>query len=179
MKLSIFLVFFCTIIVLASIDIYKPIEAKIYHWADAPVTKKENMEQRPLVEGSSVAFKHIKIHATTVYPHQSPHPNHTHEEEELIIIKEGELTVTIEGKTQTLSAGSVALINSAEEHGFENKGASNATYYVMRYESREPKNIERGKQAGGSFMVNWNDVPFQAHDKGGIRKFFDKPTSMA
>jgi (S)-ureidoglycine aminohydrolase len=131
------------------------------------------------LEGSSVHFKHIKIHATTVYPHQSPHPSHKHEEEEMIIVKEGELTVTLEGKTQTLGTGSVALINSGEEHGFENKGNSNATYYVMRYESREPKNIERGKQAGGSFMINWKDIPFQTHDKGGIRKFFDTPTSMA
>lgn len=179
MKLFLLLSFFCYALISVGQDAFKPIEAKIYHWADAPITKKENMEQRPLVEGNSVAFKHIKIHATTVYPHQALHPSHNHEEEELIIIKEGELTVTIEGKTQTLGTGSVALINSGEEHGFENKGNSNATYYVMRYESRELKNIERGKQAGGSFMINWKDVPFQAHDKGGIRKFFDKPTSMA
>lgn len=179
MKLSLFLCFFCCAFASIGQDALKPVEAKIYHWADAPVNKKENMEQRPLVEGSSVAFKHIKIHATTVYPRQSPHPSHKHEEEEMIIIKEGELTVTIEGKTQTLGTGSVALINSGEEHGFENKGDKNATYYVMRYESREPLNIERGKKAGGSFMINWKDVPFQAHDKGGIRKFFDKGTSMA
>ncbi|GAB3507803.1 cupin domain-containing protein [Emticicia fontis] len=179
MKPFLFLFFFCYTILCVGQDNLKPIEAKIYHWADAPVTKKENMEQRPLVEGNSVAFKHIKIHATTVYPHQSPHPGHQHEEEEMIIVKEGELTVTIAGKKQTLGTGSVALINSGEEHGFENKGNTNATYYVMRYESREPKNVERGKQAGGSFMINWKDVAFQAHDKGGIRKFFDKPTSMA
>ncbi|RYU95095.1 cupin domain-containing protein [Emticicia agri] len=179
MKYSLFFLLFCYALISVSQESLKPIEAKIYHWADAPVNKKENMEQRPLVEGSSVAFKHIKIHATTVYPHQSPHPSHKHDEEEMIIVKEGELTVTIEGKTQTLGAGSVALMMSGEEHGFENKGNSNVTYYVMRYESREPKNVERGKKAGGSFMINWNDIPFQAHDKGGIRKFFDKPTSMA
>jgi (S)-ureidoglycine aminohydrolase len=179
MKLSLLLSFLCFALITVGQESFTPIEAKIYHWADAPVNKKENMEQRPLLEGSSVAFKHIKIHATTVYPHQSPHSIHKHDEEEMIIIKEGELTVTIEGKTQTLGAGSVALMISGEEHGFENKGNSNVTYYVMRYESREPKNLERGKQAGGSFMINWKDIPFQAHDKGGIRKFFDKPTSMA
>ncbi|RFS14144.1 cupin domain-containing protein [Emticicia sp. C21] len=178
MKFPLLLSFFCCALVGIGQDAFKPIEAKIYHWADAPVTKKENMEQRPLLEGSSVHFKHIKIHATTVYPHQSPHPSHNHEEEEMIIVKEGELTVTIEGKTQILGTGSVVLINSGEEHGFTNKGDKYLTYYVMRYESREPKNLERGKQAGGSFMINWKDIPFQAHDKGGIRKFFDKPTSM-
>ncbi|MBA4849971.1 cupin domain-containing protein [Emticicia sp. BO119] len=179
MKLSLFLTFFCYPIFCVGQETFKPIEAKIYHWADAAVNKKENMEQRSLLEGSSVAFKHIKIHATTVYPHQTPHQSHRHDEEEMIIIKEGELTVTIEGKTQTLGAGSVALMMSGEEHGFENKSNSNVTYYVMRYDSREPKNLERGNQAGGSFMINWKDIPFQAHDKGGIRKFFDKPTAMS
>lgn len=179
MKLLLLLTFVSYSLTSIGQETFNPIEAKIYHWEDASVNKKENMEQRPLVEGSSVAFKHIKIHATTVYPHQSPHPSHKHDEEEMIIVKEGELTVMIEGKTQTLGAGSVALMMSGEEHGFENKSNSNVTYYVMRYESREPKNLARGKQAGGSFMIDWKDVPFQAHDKGGIRKFFDKPTSMA
>lgn len=179
MKSSLFLSFICCTLIGFGQDALKPIEAKIYHWADAPVSKKENMEQRPLLEGSSVAFKHIKIHATTVYPNQAPHPGHRHDEEEMIIIKEGELTVTVEGKTQLLGAGSVALFMSGEEHGFENKSNRNVTYYVMRYESREPLNIERGKQAGGSFMINWKDVPFQTHDKGGIRRFFDKGTSMS
>lgn len=178
MKIHLFLPFFCVSVVGFGQEIFKPIQANIYHWATAPVTKKENTEQRFLLEGSSVDFKHIKIHATSISPKQAPHPSHKHDEEELIIIKEGELTVTIEGKTQTLGAGSIALIMSGDEHGFENKGNSTATYYVMRYESRELKNIERGKQAGGSFMINWNDIPFKEHDKGGIRKFFDKPTSM-
>lgn len=178
MKPFLLLSFLCFALAGLGQDAFKPIEAKIYHWADAPVSKKENMEQRTLLEGSSVAFKHIKIHATTVYPNQAPHPGHKHDEEEMIIIKEGELTVTVEGKTKVLGAGSVALFMSGQEHGFENNSNSHVSYYVMRYESREPVNIERGKQAGGSFMINWKDVPFQTLDKGGIRKFFDKPTSM-
>jgi (S)-ureidoglycine aminohydrolase len=178
MKTFLFLSFLSFSCLTHAQNIFRPIEAKIYCWADAPLNKKETIEQRSLLEGSSVAFKHIKIHATTAYPNQAPHPAHKHNEEEMIIVKEGELTVMIAGKTYTLGTGSVALIMSGDEHGFENKGSTNATYYVMRYESREPANMARGKQAGGSFVVHWNDVPFQQHDKGGIRKFFDKPTSM-
>ena len=158
---------------------YAPIESNVYHWDNLAVAKKENMEQRQIIEGSSRHFKHIKIHATTVYPHQIPHPGHKHDEEELIIIKEGELTVTIEGKTQTLGVGSIALMMSGDEHSFENKTDENVTYYVMRYESREPKDLERAKKAGGSFCLNWNNIPFQANEKGGTRKFFDKPTAMS
>jgi (S)-ureidoglycine aminohydrolase len=156
----------------------QPIASKVYVWNDTPVAKKATSQQRVILEGSSTDFRHIKIHATTLPAHQAPHPGHRHDDEELILIKEGELTVTIEGKTKTLGAGSVALMMPSDEHAFENKGNLPATYYVMRYESNLPADLERGRKAGGSFWVDWNDVSFQSHDKGGIRRMFDRATAM-
>ena len=156
----------------------QPLVSNVYAWDSAPVVKKASIEQRTLLEGSTTDFRHLKVHATTLPPHQTPHPAHHHDDEELIIIKAGELTVTIEGKTKTLGAGSIALMMPGDEHGFANPGDVPATYYVMQYASREPADPARGKQAGGSFWVDWRDVPFQTHDKGGIRRIFDRPTTM-
>lgn len=156
----------------------QPVHSGVYAWGNAPVTKKATSEQRTLLEGSTVDFGHLKIHATTVPPHQAPHPAHRHPDEELIIIKEGELTVTIAGKTKTLGAGSIALMMPGDEHGFENKGNAPTTYYIMRYESKASADSVRGRQAGGSFWIDWKDVPFQPHDKGGIRRMFDRATAM-
>lgn len=156
----------------------QPVTSGVYEWASVPVVRKTSSEQRTLLEGSTVDFNHLRIHATTVPAHQAPHPAHKHDDEELIIIKEGELTVTIAGKTKTLGAGSVALMMPGDEHGFENRGNGPATYYVMRYASKAPADAERGKQAGGSFWVDWNDVAFQPHDKGEIRRMFDRATAM-
>jgi (S)-ureidoglycine aminohydrolase len=86
--------------------------------------------------------------------------------------------VTIAGKTKLLGAGSIALMMPGDEHGFENKGDKPATYYVMRYASNAPSDAVRGKQAGGSFWVDWKDVAFQPHDKGGVRRMFDRATAM-
>jgi len=97
------------------------IDSKTYAWKEAAVTKKANSEQRVILDGSTTDFSLFKLHATTVPAHQAPHPAHKHDDEELIIIKEGELTVTIAGKTKTLGAGSVALMMPGDEHGFENK----------------------------------------------------------
>lgn len=154
------------------------IESGVYTWAKAPVMKKPMSEQRAILDGTSTDFSHISIHATTLLPRQAPHPAHKHDDEELIIIKEGKLTVTIAGKSKTLGAGSVALFMPGDEHGFENKEASPATYYVMRYTAKEPVDRERGQQSGGSFWIDWNDVVFQPHDKGGIRRLFDRATAM-
>ncbi|MEZ0538400.1 cupin domain-containing protein [Fibrella arboris] len=156
----------------------QPIVSTVYAWKDAPVVKKPGTEQRKLLEGSATDFKHIEVHTTTVAAHQAPHPAHKHDDEELIIIKEGELTVTIAGKTATLGPNSVALIMPGDEHGFENKGNVPATYYVMRYASKEPVDSTRGQKAGGSLMIDWKEVPFQPHDKGGIRRMFDRATAM-
>lgn len=156
----------------------EPIRSGVYVWNDTPVTRKTDSEQRLLLNGRTTDFSRFSLHATTLPARQAPHPAHRHADEELIIIKEGELTVTIEGKSKTLGAGSVALMMPGDEHGFVNAGDAPATYYVMRYESREPVNAQRGRQAGGSFWIDWRDVPFTAHDKGGIRRLFDRATAM-
>lgn len=156
----------------------QPLASTVYSWSEAAVVKKPTTEQRKLLEGSGTDFKHIEVHTTKVLAHQAPHPAHTHDDEELLIIKEGELTVTIAGRTKTLGPNSVALIMPGDEHGFENKGDVPATYYVMRYESTAPADAARGKQAGGSLMIDWKDVPFQPHDKGGVRRMFDRATTM-
>lgn len=154
------------------------IDSKVYVWADLPVVKKGASAQRPILEGNTTDFSHLEVHATTLPPHQAPHPAHKHDDEELIIIKEGKLTITIEGQTKTLGAGSIALIMPGDVHGFDNTEEAPATYYVMRYTSRKPVDLNRGRKAGGSFWIDWNEVPFQPHDKGGIRRMFDRSTAM-
>ena len=154
------------------------VRSAVYVCATAPVVKKVQSEQRVLLEGHTRDFKHLKIHATTVAAHEAPHPAHRHDDEELLIIKEGALTVTIEGKSRTLGAGSVALMLPGDEHGFVNDGDVPATYYVMRYQSAAPANRERGRQAGGSFWIDWQELAFQPHDKGGIRRLFDRATTI-
>lgn len=173
-----FLIWSITIGCLPGIAQAQRLASNVYTWQAAPVTKKIMSEQRFLLNGEARDFGAVRVHATTLPPHQSPHPAHKHDDEELIIIKEGELTVTIAGKTKTLGPGSVALMLPGDEHGFDNKGDAPATYYVMRYTARTPGDTLRGRQAGGSFWVDWKDVAFQPHDTGGIRRMFDRATIM-
>ncbi len=155
------------------------VQSAIYRWNESEVHQEETREVRSFLEGSTTDLEKLEIHATTLAPNEAPHPSHTHEaEEELIIIKEGSLKVTIEGKTAVLGAGSIALIMPGDEHGLENAGNTQASYYIMKYRSKLPINPTRGKAAGGSFTVNWDELEFKQHDKGGIRRYFDQPTAM-
>ena len=57
---------------------------------------------------------------------------HRHADEEILILKEGKLEVTINGAAQTVGAGSIVFIASNDEHGWRNVGDVPATYYVVR-----------------------------------------------
>ena len=155
------------------------VKSDVYRWNDLKVEKEASRERRAILQGSTTDLENLEIHATTLAPGKAPHPSHTHEdEEELVIVKEGQLKVTINDESKVLGPGSIALIIPGEEHGFENAGDTQASYYVMKYRSKLPMNRERGKEAGGSLMVDWNDLEFNPHDKGGIRRYFDRPTAM-
>jgi (S)-ureidoglycine aminohydrolase len=152
--------------------------SRVYTWNDLKVQKQDSRERRQIAEGSGSALSYMEWHATTIEAGKSPHAPHKHEEEELLIVKEGQLKVTIEDSSKILGPGSIALFTPGDQHGFLNVGSTNATYYVLRYKSKAPVDMERAKQAGGSFMVKWNDISFKPHDKGGIHNFFERPTAM-
>ncbi len=154
---------------------YSSIPADVYRWDKAAVFKKANSEQRVLLEGTTPAFKHLKVHATTVAGGKAAHAGHSHADEELIIVKEGKLNVTYGGKTETLETGSVALMMPGDEHALANAGSGPVTYYIMRYETEKPQ-PERETKGGGSFMKHWNELEYKAHDKGGRRNVFDRAT---
>jgi (S)-ureidoglycine aminohydrolase len=157
----------------------KPIEPGVYHWKDLPVKKSTDRESRRIFEGTSPHFEYLEIHATTQMPGAKPSPPHDNKDiEEIIIVKEGKMKATIGEQSAVLGAGSVILILPLEMQTFENVGDTPLTYYVMRYRSRKPMDIERGKSNGGSLLLNQDSLEFKTTAKGGSRAYFDRPTSM-
>ena len=65
-----------------------------------------------------------------------------------------------------------------EVHSLENVGNDNLTYYVMQYRSKKPINLQRGREEGGSMMINAESLPFKTSAKGGGRAYFDRATAM-
>jgi (S)-ureidoglycine aminohydrolase len=130
----------------------------VYHWENLEAKKEDNRIRRDVMEVSTTSLSYFEVHASTLEPGKAPHPPHTHtDHEELMIIKEGTLKITINGKSKILGPGSIAFAMPGDEHGIENAGNTTATYYILKYKGKLP-NIERGKQAGGSFMLDWNDL---------------------
>jgi (S)-ureidoglycine aminohydrolase len=155
------------------------VKSWVYSWKNLKAVKEETRERSQVFKGYTHSLQELEIHVTTLEPGKAPHPPHVHADaEELIIVKNGRLTVTINGKTEELGPGSVAMAMPGDEHGFNNAGESPATYYVIKYKAKLPLDAARGKEAGGSFMIEYKNIAFTKHDKGGVRRFFERPTAM-
>lgn len=152
---------------------------RVYEFAKLATVKEPTRERKQILQGSTTSLSHFEVHASTVPPAKAPHPPHVHDDmEELIIVKEGQVKITIKGESKTVGPGSIGFAMPGDEHGFENAGTSPATYYVLKYKSKLPMNKARAAQNGGSFILNWNDLAFTPHEKGGRRNFFNRPTSQ-
>ncbi len=155
------------------------ISSGVYHWNSLEPKKEDTRIRRQVLEGTTFALGHFEIHASTLEPGQAPHPPHVHQdEEELMIVKEGQVSITIAGKNKTLGPGSIAFAMPGDEHGINNTGNTKATYYILKYKGKLPMNVERANQAGGSFMLDWNELKTSNTVKGYRRDFFNRATSQ-
>lgn len=84
-----------------------------------------------MFQGTTHTGFEVELHETELGPGEAPHPPHHHVQEEMILIREGVMDVTISGKTSRLGPGSVAFVASNEEHGWKNAGETRAHYFVM------------------------------------------------
>lgn len=149
----------------------------VYRWTDLPVEKKTTGERRAIFEDKTLHLSYFEMHVTTINAGLAPHAPHHHEDEELIIVKEGTVRVTISGKSMDLAAGGVALIMANEEHGLLNIGATPATYYVLRYRGKDKIDYHRAMQDGGSRLINYAGLAANDTGKGERRNYFDQPTT--
>jgi len=153
--------------------------SNVYYWNELEAKKEDTRTRRQVLEGRTFALSYFEIHASTLEPGKAPHPPHVHDDyEELMIVKDGQVKITIGGKSKILGPGSIAFAMPGDEHGIENAGNTQATYFILKYKGKMPMNLERAKQAGGSFMLDWNELKTSNTGKGYRRDFFNKATSQ-
>ena len=105
--------------------------SKTYAFDDLPVRSNGANKTRAVLDGNTHKGFPVEMHITELAPGLPPHPPHHHAHEEMIMIREGTLEVTIAGRTTKLGPGSVAYVASNEEHGWRNVGTTRAQYFVL------------------------------------------------
>lgn len=106
------------------------LESKAYRYGDrAPTSPGTYMH--PIFNGELHSGFAVELHETELPPGQLPHPPHHHVHEEVILIREGTLEVTIDGHSTILGPGSVAFVASNQQHGWRNAGKDTARYFLF------------------------------------------------
>ncbi len=117
----------------------RPSASRTYRYEDLKVNINGENRQRPILNEKTHTGFAVGVHETELAPGLAPHPPHRHVHEEMILIREGTLEVTIEGRIVNLGPGSVALVASNEEHGWRNVGAGRARYFVLALGREDPE----------------------------------------
>ena len=156
------------------------VAGKVYVLKSFPETVDKNRISTQILKGSSTTFlENLHIHYSTLKAGHQLRSSHIQKnEEELIIVREGNLSVTINQKTKILGAGSLLLIMPGDDQMINNLDTTTASYYVFIYHSKAPKDSLRAAAAGGSLMLDWKDVAVKLNEKGSRRDFCNRPTTM-
>lgn len=96
--------------------------SEVYIFQNLPVRHSDKLDLRPILTGKTVDGCKVSVHESALAPKSEPHPPHRHNGEEIFLMLEGTLEVTINGKSSRISRVSVAFIGSGDEHGVRNPG---------------------------------------------------------
>lgn len=90
---------------------------------------------RKYFEGSTVGTKNVLSGTAEIKPGMEIHPPHTHEEEEYLMIMEGEGSWTINGETFPAKAGDILYAKPWDSHGIENTGDTTLKFVFWKWTS--------------------------------------------
>jgi quercetin dioxygenase-like cupin family protein len=90
-------------------------------------------ERRRFFWAPTATLDDFVVQMTTLNPGGSPHPPHKHPDEEMILIKDGTLEITINQTVQRIGPGSIVFVGPNDLHGWTNVGETRANYFVLRW----------------------------------------------
>ena len=105
-----------------------------YRFEDLPSRANGKNVSHAILDGLTHTGFRIEAHETELGPGQEPHPPHHHAHEEMMLIRDGMLDFTVNGKTTRLNPGGVGFAGSNDEHGLRNPTTDvTARYFVIAF----------------------------------------------
>ena len=137
----------------------------------------------PIFDEPTPVLEKMEVHVTKLRPGASSHSPHHHPWEEILLIKEGQVEVSMNGRKQGAGPGSLVFFASNDPHNLTNVGSEPAIYSVINFCTAAVHAV-RDQPAGqwappemlSSRVVDCDRLP-QAPTKTGLRStVFDSPT---
>ncbi len=157
----------------------QPLVSKVYSWETSPVKSNKTGSSKKIFSGSGLTLAKHEINGVSLLKGKSiVYKADANGYERFLIIKDGPVTVYLNDEVSVIDRGSIVLILPGDKVSVQNAGDETAEFYEINYHSIEPANHERGRDAGASFVINWNKLVVKPTTKGNTRQVADRQTTM-
>jgi len=138
---------------------------------------------RHVFDNPTVAMDKLEVHITTLNPGVESHPIHRHSWEEIILVKDGDFELTVNGRKQHAGPGAMVFLASNDPHNARNSGNKPGTYYVLNFvtdlsHSTSAKSAAEQAVPGklASSVIDCNNLPSTATPTGSRVVCVNSPT---
>jgi oxalate decarboxylase/phosphoglucose isomerase-like protein (cupin superfamily) len=101
----------------------------------AKLTREPFGDLRIYFEGPTAQLRFMVAGSLLLKPGATPHPPHTHEEEEFMVITEGTGVIEIEGKKTAVKPGTMMYCDANKSHGIVNTGKTPLLFYFYKWKA--------------------------------------------
>jgi len=102
-------------------------------WGDMEFLEKANGGRRDIMRQPTSGLKELEMHTTLLKEGLPSHSSHVHADEEIILIRFGQVEESINGKTFQCGPGSAIFLTNDDDHGIRNAGSGPCEYYAIRW----------------------------------------------
>ena len=108
-----------------------PSDSQTFRNEDITPTRNGPLVARQMVRTNTRTGYRVDLHESELPVGEAPHAPHRHVHEEMLMIRDGLLDVTIAGKSTRVGPGSAVYFATNQEHGWRNVGTVTARYFVL------------------------------------------------
>jgi quercetin dioxygenase-like cupin family protein len=125
----------CVALALGSVAGTAPglLNSAVYDWKTMKAEPTASGEVRRVFRSRTATLDELECHVTTLKAGLPSHPPHAHANEEVLIVREGDVEVFYRNEWHPAGPGSVIFLTGTDPHGIRNAGATPATYHVLAW----------------------------------------------
>ena len=106
-----------------------------YTVKESKVVKETFGTHNKYFEGPTDQLKLMVAGSVTLNPGATPHPPHSHEEEEIMVVTEGTGIIGLNGKDKAVGPGSMMYANAKKSHDIRNTGKTPLTFFYYKWKA--------------------------------------------
>ena len=117
-------------------ETHTPFTSHLINWDDIEFVETGKGGRRNIIREPTSMLREFEMHVTTLKEGMRSHLPHTHIDEEVILVRHGDVEEHIDGELHEVGAGSFIFLRSMIPHGIRNIGTGEAEYYAFKWAPR-------------------------------------------